>query len=126
MICTLNHALRTLYSMPEPNLSYLQRLDIRNLYADLSYSTYLHHRPEHEILVLTFPRECTAIINLTNNHGCKMVYYTNVDGFLKEIEITSDRVIEVDSTTSITIYTRSKPDLVISFRMILSKFRSKL
>ena len=124
---TLNHALRTLYSIPEPTITYTQRLDIRNLYADLSYSSYLQHRSEHEILVLTFPRECERIARLTNNYGCKMVYYIMINGFLQEVQITSDMVIEVDSTTSITIYTRSKPDLMISFDMTLIKpmFRSK-
>jgi len=124
---TLNHALRTLYSIPEPNITYTQRLDIRKLFADLSYSSYLLHNPEHEIITLTFPRECERITRLSNNHGCKMVYYMRINGFLQEIQITSDTVIEVDSTTSITIYTRSKPDLIVTFNMTLSKsIRSKL
>lgn len=49
-IRTLQQALRTLYSVSAPSLSYHQRLDIRNLYADMTYSSYLLHRPEHEIL----------------------------------------------------------------------------
>jgi len=127
-IHTLNHALRTLYSIPEPIITYTQRLDIRNLFADLSYSAYLLHNPEHEIITLTFPRECERITRLSNNHGCRMVYYVTVNGFLKEVQITPNCVIDVDSTTSITIYTRSKPDLIITFDMTLSKpsIRSKL
>ena len=123
-IRTLRHAIRALSSTSM--LLYHQRIDIRNVYADQGYSCYIHHRPEHEILTLTFPRECETIFGLTNNYGCKMVYYITVNGFLKEIEITSDMGIDVDHTTSITFYTRSKPDLVISFDMILSKIRSKL
>ena len=125
---TLNHALRTLYSIPEPNVTYTQRLDIRNLYADLSYSSYLLHNPEHEIITLTFPRECERITRLVNNHGCRMVYYVTVNGFLKEVQISPNHVIEVDSTTAITIYTRSKPDLIITFDMTLAKpsIRSRL
>ena len=73
-IRTLQHALRTLYSVSVPSLFYHQRLDIRNLYADLTYSSYLLHRPEHEILTLTFPRECELISHMKNNYGYKMVY----------------------------------------------------
>jgi len=120
-IHTLNHAIRSLYSTPDSFLSYTQRLDIRNLYADLSYSTYLLHRPEHETLTLTFPRECKLVSHLTNNYACKMVYYKTIDGFIQEFPIHSHTVIEVDSHTSITIYTRSKPDLTITFNMVLIK-----
>lgn len=127
-IRTLQHALRTLYSLPVPSLSYRQRLDIRNLYADLSYSSYLHHRPEHEILTLTFPRECEFISQMKNNYGYKMVYYVTVNGMITEVEITPQMTIEVNSNTVITIYTRSKPDLVITFDVFLTKpeLRSKL
>ena len=127
-IRTLNHALRTLYSMTVPSLSYHQRLDIRNLYADLSYSSYLLHRPEHEILTLTFPRECEFISHMKNNYGHKMVYYVTVNGSVKEVEITPQMTIEVNSDTVITIYTRSKPDLVITFDVFLTKpeLRSRL
>ena len=120
-IRTLHHALRTLYSVPVPSLSYHQRLDIRNLYADLTYSSYLLHRPEHETLTLTFPRECELISNMKNNYGYKMVYYVTVNGMITEVEITPQMTIEVNSNTVITIYTRSKPDLVITFDVFLTK-----
>ena len=127
-IRTLSHALRTLYSMKIPSVYYHQRLDIRNLYADRSYSAYLLHRPEHEILTLSFPRECEHISNVKNNYGYKMVYYVTVNGFIKEVEITPQMTIEVDSSTVITIYTHSKPDLMITFDILLTKpeLRSRL
>lgn len=127
-IRTLQHALRTLYSVSVPSLLYHQRLDIRNLYADLTYSSYLLHRPEHEILTLTFPRECELISHMKNNYGYKMVYYVTVDGLITEVEINPQMTIEVNSKTVITIYTRSKPDLVITFDVLLTKpeLRSKL
>lgn len=127
-IRTLQHALRTLYSMSVPSISYQQQLDIRNLYADQTYSAYLLHRPEHETLTLTFPRECELISHMKNNYGYKMVYYIKVNGMLKEVEITPQMTIEVDSNTSITIYTRSKPDLMITFDVLLTKpeLRSRL
>jgi hypothetical protein len=124
MFSTLRQAIRGLSSTPM--LLYRQRLDIRNLYADQDYAPYLHHRPEHEILILTFPRECESILWLSNNYGCKMVQYRTVNGFLKESEITSDSMIDVDSNTAITIYTRSKPDLIITFDMVLTAIRSRL
>lgn len=127
-IRTLQHALRTLYSVSVPSLLYHQRLDIRNLYADLTYSSYLLHRPEHEILTLTFPRECELISHMKNNYGYKMVYYVTVNGLITEIEINPQMTIEVNSKTVITIYTRSKPDLVITFDVLLTKpdIRSRL
>lgn len=127
-IHTLQHALRTLYSMTVPSLSYHQRLDIRNLYADLTYSSYIHHHPEHGTLTLTFPRECEQISNLQNNYGYKMVHYVVIDGFIREVEITPQMTIEVNSKTTITMYTRSKPDLIITFDVLLTKpeLRSRL
>lgn len=127
-IRTLQHALRTLYSVSVPSLLYHQRLDIRNLYADLTYSSYLLHRPEHEILTLTFPRECELISHMKNNYGYKMVYYVTVNGLITEVEINPQMTIEVNSKTVITIYTRSKPDLVITFDVLLTKpdIRSRL
>jgi len=124
MFYTLRQAIRALSSIPM--VLHRQRLDIRNLYADPSYAPYLHYRPEHEILILTFPRECESILWLSNNYGCKMVQYVTVNGVLKESEIMSDTMIDVDSTTAITIYTRSKPDLVIRFDMVLTAIRSRL
>jgi len=124
MFSTLRQTIRALSSTPM--LLYRQRLDIRNLYADPTYAPYLHYRPEHEILILTFPRECESVLRLSNNYDCKMVQYVTVNGFLKESEIMSDTMIDVDSNTSITIYTRSKPDLMITFDMVLSAIRSRL
>jgi hypothetical protein len=127
-IRTFHRALSILYSMSDSLLHYRQRFDIRNLFEDSSYSCYIHYRPEHEILTLTFPRECRQIAHLENNYGCKMVYYTNTCGFIQEVEVKPHTPIEVDSETVITIYTRSKPDLVITIDLILSKpvLRSKL
>jgi len=127
-IKTLNPALHTLYSISESKLTYQQRLDVRNIYADMSYSPYVQHRTEHEIITLTFPRECTSISNLTNNYGCKMVYYWQVNGFVSEVEIKPGMTVSIDRETVITIYTRSKPDLVITFDMTLTKpsIQSKL
>ena len=125
-IRTLNHAIRVLHSIPATMMSYRQSIDIRNVYADLSYSSYLLHRPEHETLTLTFPRECTFVANLQNNYGCKMVYYRMIDGMVREMPVAPKMTIEVEEHTSITIYTRSKPDLVITFDMILAKLHSKL
>ena len=127
-IRTLQHALRTLYSVSVPSLSYHQRLDIRNLYADQTYSSYLLHRPEHEVLTLTFPRECELISNMKNNYGYKMVYCVTVNGLITEVEISPQMTIEVNSNTVITIYTRSKPDLVITYDVLLTKpeLRSRL
>lgn len=125
-IRTLNHAIRALHAIPTTMLSYRQSIDIRNVYADLSYSSYLLHRPEHETLTLTFPRECTFVANLQNNYGCKMVYYRMINGALRETVIVPKMTIEVEEHTAITIYTRSKPDLVITFDMILAKLHSKL
>ena len=127
-IRTIQHALRTLYYVSVPSLSYHQRLDIRNLYADQTYSSYLLHRPEHETLTLTFPRECELISNMKNNYGYKMVYYVTVNGLISEVEITPQMTIEVNSKTVITIYTRSKPDLVITYDVFLTKpeLRSRL
>jgi hypothetical protein len=98
------------------------------LYADQTYSSYLLHRPEHETLTLTFPRECELIFNMKNNYGYKMVYYVTVNGLITEVEITPKMTIEVNSKTVITIYTRSKPDLVITYDVFLTKpeLRSRL
>lgn len=124
MYSTLRQAIRGLSSTPV--LMYRQRLDIRNLYADQGYASYIHYRPEHEILILTFPPECESIFRMSNNYGCKMVHYHMVNGFLKESQITPDRLIDVDSNTAFTIYTRSKPDLIITFDMVLTAIRSRL
>ena len=124
MFNTLRQAIRGLSSTPA--LLYRQRLDIRNLYADPIYAPFIHYRPEHEILILTFPRECESILWLSNNYDCKMVHYHTVNGFLKESPITPNGMIDVDSNTAITIYTRSKLDLVITFHMVLTAIRSRL
>lgn len=124
MFNTLRQAIRGLSSTPA--LLYRQRLDIRNLYADPTYAPYIHYRPEHEILILTFPPECESIFRMSNNYGCKMVHYHTVNGFLKESLIIPDGIIDVDPDTAITIYTRSKPDLVIRFDMVLTAIRSRL
>lgn len=126
-ICTLNDAIRILYQLEEPTIQYEQVLDIRNLYADLAYSAYILHCPESETLRLTFPRECCSISNIRNNRSCKMVYYKKEGDFLKEIQIHSNTVIDVEPDTEITVYTRSKPDLIIIYDVQLKKtIRSRL
>lgn len=126
-INTLNDAIRVLYQKEEPTLQYEQVLDIRNLYSDLAYSAYILHRPESETLRLTFPRECIYVSNIRNNRSCKMVYYKREGAFIKEIQINPNTVIDVVPDTEITIYTRSKPDLIISCVIQLKKAtRSKL
>ena len=124
MFNTLRQAIRGLSSTPA--LLYRQRLDIRNLYADPTYAPFIHYRSEHEILILTFPPECESVLRLSNNYDCKMVHYHTVNGFLKESPIIPDGMIDVDPDTAITIYTRSKPDLVITFDMVLTAIRSRL
>jgi len=127
MICTLNDAIRALYQTDEPIIQYEQVLDIRNLYSDLAYSSYLLHLPENETLRLTFPRECYSISNMRNNRSCKMVYYKKEGDFVKEVQINANTVIEVGADTEITVYTRSKPDLIISYDVQLKKtIRSRL
>jgi hypothetical protein len=124
MIHTLNDAIRTLYQIDEPSLHYEQVLDIRNLYSDLSY--VLHH-PESETLRITFPRECIYVSNIRNNRSCKMVYYKKEGDFIKEVRINANTVINVEPGTEITVYTRSKPDLIIIYDVHLKKSsRSKL
>ena len=126
-IRTLQDAIRVLYQKEEPTVEYEQVLDIRNLYLDLSYSSYILHRPESETLRLTFPRECIYVSNMRNNRSCKMVYYKKEGPFIKEVRINANTVIDVAPDTEITVYTRSKPDLIISYDVQLKKaIRSKL
>jgi hypothetical protein len=56
-----------------------------------------------------------------------MVYYKKEGAFIKEVQINANTVIDVDSDTEITVYTRSKPDLIISYVIQLKKtIQSKL
>lgn len=127
MIRTLNDAIRTLYQINEPSLQYEQVLDIRNLHSDLAYASYLLHHPENETLRLTFPRECHTISNMRNNRSCKMVYYKKEGDFVKEVQINDTTIIDVEPGTEITVYTRSKPDLIIVYDVHLKKsVRSRL
>lgn len=121
MIRTLHDAIHALYQNDEPSLQYEQVLDIRNLYSDLAYSSYLLHLPENETLRLMFPRECHTISNMRNNRSCKMVYYKKEGDFVKEVQINRNTVIDVESDTEITVYTRSKPDLIIAYDVHLKK-----
>jgi len=84
---TLNHAILNLHSQPGPMCSYRQRIDLRNIYTDLAYSSYISYVPSHETITLTFPPECHSIMNMKNNQGCKMVYYETKDGYIIEKEI---------------------------------------
>ena len=120
-IHTLNHALRTLYSIEQPSLIYTQRLEIQNLYTDLAYSTYVEHRRDHEILSLTFPKECESIQNVKNNYGCPMICYHTINQSVIQGYITPSMTIEIVPNTTVIIYTRSKNDLAITFDMMLSK-----
>jgi hypothetical protein len=124
MFRTLNDAIHALYQTDAPSLPYEQVLDIRTLFLDLSY--VLHH-PESETLRITFPRECYLISNMRNNRSCKMVYYKKEGDFVKEVQINATTVIDVEPDTEITVYTRSKPDLIIAYDVHLKKAsRSKL
>ena len=56
-----------------------------------------------------------------------MVYYKKEGAFIKEVQINANTVIDVDSDTEITVYTRSQPDLIISCDIQLKKYiRSRL
>lgn len=107
-------------------LTHRVRLDIRHLHADPSFSPYLLHHSEHEILAITFPRECQYISRFRTNHGCKAVYYVKEGEFVKEVRVEPTAIIPVDSMSRIILYTRSKPDLVISFDMKMARPVSRL
>jgi hypothetical protein len=102
------------------------RIDIRQVATHPLYSPYVLHHPEHETVTLTFPRECVSITHMRNNYGCKTVYYVKRGEFLKEVDIKPTMTVEVDKDTRITVYTRSKPNLVISFVMYMSRPIAKL
>jgi len=104
-------------------LTHRVRLDIRHLHADPSFSPYLLHHSEHETLTITFPRECKYISGFRTNHGCKAVYYVKEGEFIKEVRVEPTAIIPADS---IILYTRSKPDLVISFDMKMARPVSRL
>jgi len=56
-----------------------------------------------------------------------MVYYKKEGDFLKEIQINTNTLIDVGPDTEITVYTRSKPDLIIMYNVLLKKtIRSRL
>ena len=116
---TLVESLDALRQAPCATISHPVRLSIRNVYQDESYGPYLLHHPEHETLTLTFPRECMSVTGFTTTHGCKAVYYTKDAGFIKEVTLLPSMTMEVDAETRVTVYTRSKPDLVVSFMMKL-------
>lgn len=124
MIRSLHDAIYAMYQTEEPSLPYEQVLDIRNLYSDISY---LLHHPESETLHITFPRECYRISNMRNNRSCKMVYYKKEGDFVREVQINSNTIIDVEPGTEIIVYTRSKPDLIIVYDVHLKKsVRSRL
>ena len=102
-------------------LTHRVRLDIRHLHADPSFSPYLLHHSEHETLAITFPSECKYIYGFRTNHGCKAVYYVKEGEFMKEVRVEPTATIQTDSTSRIILYTRSKPDLVISFDMKMAR-----
>lgn len=101
-------------------------LDIRNISIHPLYSSYVLHHPENETVTLTFPRECVSISHMRNNYRCKTVHYVKTGEFLKEVEIKPTMTIDVHPDTRITVYTRSKPNLVISFVMYMTKPVPKL
>jgi hypothetical protein len=121
---TLRDSLDTLQHCFE--LTHRVRLDIRHLHADPSFSPYLLHHSEHETLAITFPRECQSISGFRTNHGCKAVYYVKEGEFVKEVRVEPNAIIQVDSTSRVILYTRSKPDLLISFDMKLMRPMSRL
>jgi hypothetical protein len=55
-----------------------------------------------------------------------MVYYQEKDGMIEEIQIKPDTVIVAKPNTTIIVYHTKGNDLLISFRMYLAKFPSKL
>jgi hypothetical protein len=108
------------------SLTHRVRLDIQHLHADPSFSPYLLHHSEHETLAITFPRECQSISGFRTNHGCKAVYYVKEGEFIKEVRVEPGATIDVDSTTRVILYTRSKPDLTIWFDMKLIRPMARL
>jgi hypothetical protein len=46
--------------------------------------------------------------------------------FVKEVRVEPNAIIQVDSTSRVILYTRSKPDLLISFDMKLMRPMSRL
>lgn len=122
-ITTLSKALQTLYSTPKIRLVYQQIIDLQHI---TDYSAYVTYFPDHGTIHITFPPQCDIISKIKNNKGEKMVYYQEKDGLLQEIQIKSDTVIVAKPDTSIIVYHTKGNDLLISFRMYLAKFPSKL
>lgn len=96
-----------------------------HLFTDPPPSLYYHYHPTHQTLTLSFPSEIEQIKNITNSHGCRMTY-SGING--EEYAIASDMCLPIQKDTTLTIYTRSIFDLIISFTMCMSKLslRSKL
>lgn len=123
LITTLTRALETLYSTPKTRIAYHQTIDLRHI---TDYSAYVTYFPDHGTVHITFPPQCDIISRIRNNHGEKMVYYEEKDGFLEEIRVEKDTVIVAKPNTTIIVYHTKGNDLLISFRMYLAKFPSKL
>jgi hypothetical protein len=122
-ITTLTKALQTLYSIPQTRLVYHQTVDLQHI---TDYSAYVAYFPDHGTLHITFPPQCDIIAKIKNNKGEKMVYYQEKDGFQEEIQIKPDTVIVAKPNTTIVVYHTKGNNLLITFRMYLAKFPSKL
>ena len=123
LISTLTKALQTLYSIPQTRLVYQQTIDLQHI---TDYSSYVTYFPDHGTVHITFPPQCDIIAKIKNNKGEKMVYYEEKEGFLEEIRIKPDTVIVAKPNTTIVVYHTKGNNLLISFRMYLAKFPSKL
>jgi hypothetical protein len=123
LIGTLTKALQTLYSIPQTRLVYQQTIDLQYI---TDYSEYVTYFPDHGTIHITFPPQCDIVTKIKNNKGEKMIYYEEKDGFLEEIRIKPDTVIVAKPNRTIVVYHTKGDDLLISFRMYLAKFPSKL
>jgi hypothetical protein len=123
LIGTLTKALQTLYSIPHTRLVYRQTIDLQHI---TDYSSYVTYFPDHGTIHITFPPQCDIIAKVKNNKGEKMVYYQEKNGLIEEIQIKPDTVIVANPNTTIVVYHTKGDDLLISFRMYLAKFPSKL
>jgi hypothetical protein len=123
---TINDAIRFLYSVNTPSIRYKQIIDTRNIYQDLAYSTYLFYHPEHETLHIRFPYECVMLTNIQNDRSYKMIYYKKDKGFLSEVVIDKQTIIDVEPDTYIIVYLRPFQHVKVSFELTLQKLHSKL
>ena len=126
---TVQEGIRILHSIPNPILCYRQTLVTTNPYSDIAYVKHVLHDPANDLITLSFPPECCWVSNLRNSWNCKMVmYYKDVDSYIKEIIVTPSMNFDLMShqDVKIIIYTRGKMNIEIFFDVYLMKNRSKL